>query len=86
VNASPIIVPNGFSATKRREPLSKAEVKLVTEFEAWCQKRGLALDLLCKHCLDAGEGPNSRCFGNNTRDSLQYTISCNHLERVYGKQ
>ncbi len=80
-----IVMPQGMPTSKRREPLSKAEVMLVTTFEQWCQKRGLALDLLCKQCLDAGEGPNSRCFGNNGRDSLQYTISCNHAERVYGK-
>jgi hypothetical protein len=80
-----IILPNGFRPEQAKETLTKDEVKLVTDFEAWCQRRGLAVDLLCKHCLDAGHGPGSRCRGDNRRDSQAWRITCAHADRVYGE-
>lgn len=79
-----IIVPAGFGSELRRETLSREEIKLVTEFEAWCRKRNLALDLICRDCVDAGHGAASRCKGDNGRDATVFKITCAHCERVYG--
>ncbi len=80
-----IIVPGGFGSELRRETLTKEEVRLVTEFEAWCHKRNLALDLICRDCADAGHGGASRCRGDNARDATVFKITCPHAERVYGE-
>lgn len=79
-----ILLPNGLPAGKARETLTKDEIKLVTQFEAWCRKRKLQFDLICETCADAGHGPNSRCKGDNDPDSTRYAITCAHAERVYG--
>lgn len=79
-----ILLPNGMPGTRVRETLTKDEIKVVTEFERWATRRGLVLDLICKHCLDEGRGGDSRCIGDNARDASSYKISCAHAERVYG--
>jgi hypothetical protein len=82
---SVILLPNGLPSTIQRETLTKDEIKLVTDFERWCTRRGIALDLICRKCLDDGHGPASRLSGNNKRDSSAYKITCAHAERVYGE-
>ena len=79
-----IVAPEGFTKTRRHETLTKDEVDLVMKFEAWCQRRHLVLDLLCRDCLDAGEGKASRLRGDNRRDALSYHITCAHADRIYG--
>lgn len=79
-----ILFPNGMPGTLERQTLSKDEIKIVTEFEAWCKRRRLVLDLICQDCLEAGHASSSRCSGNNGRDSNTYKITCAHAERVYG--
>ncbi len=77
-----ILAPNGLSATQKREGLTREDIKLVTDFERWCERRGLRLDLLCSHCYENDRYP--RCHGNNSRDATEYKIACECTERVYG--
>lgn len=79
-----LVLPNGLPGTKIRESLSKEEVKLVNDFEEWCHRRGLIMDIICNSCLDEGHERASRCFGDNTRNSGIFRINCAHAERVYG--
>jgi hypothetical protein len=79
-----ILLPNGLPSAIQKETLSRDEIKLVTAFEAWCERRGIALDLICKKCLDDGHGKASRLSGNNKRDAHTYSIKCAHAERTYG--
>jgi hypothetical protein len=79
-----ILAPNGLPGTRVQETLTKEEIDLVLKFEAWTRKRGIALDLICKKCLDDGYEQKSRCKGDNTPNSIRYQISCGHADRVYG--
>jgi hypothetical protein len=82
VSSGLIIAPNGLGA-RRKEPLSREEIRLVTDFERWCTSRGLAMDLFCRHCYDAGEPP--RCKGDNSEDATVFKIVCGCRDRVYGQ-
>ena len=82
-----VIVPKGFSGAGvlEKETLTREECDLVMKFEAWCQKRGIALDLVCRHCFDSGAGlAASRCSGDNSREATVFHIRCGHADRVYG--
>ena len=77
-------MPNGLPGQKTRETLTKEEVDTVLAFERWCQRRGLALDLICRHCVDAGHGKASRVVGDNRPDSTAFHMTCAHADRIYG--
>lgn len=77
-----LLRPDGAPAVKRKIRLTRQDVKVVLEFERWCQAMGLQLDLLCPRCLDNGTNP--RAWGNNRPDATSYTISCNCTDRSYG--
>jgi hypothetical protein len=79
-----IVMPNGMPSGKIRETLSKQEVDLVKQFEAWCERRGLVLDLWCRDCLESGHRQASRVYGDNPREALSYHVTCAHADRVYG--
>lgn len=76
-----LLQPNGRSAKIERQPLGKDEIQLVTTFENWLIKRGIKMDLLCLRCIDEGAPP--RLWGDNSRNSAEYKMSCSHAERVY---
>lgn len=77
-----LLLPNGAPATRKHETLSRDEIALVTNFERWCERRGLKMDLFCQQCYD--DGINPRCSGDNDPDALTFKISCSHADRVYG--
>lgn len=77
-----LILPDGRPANIKRQPLGRDEIKLITDFERWLSLRNLRMDLICNECVDAGAPP--RVWGDNSRDSIEYKICCNHAERVYG--
>ena len=79
-----LLFPNGLPTKKVRETLTQDEVKLVREFSFWCERRGLALDLFCRKCLDDGLGKGGRVYGENPPDSLSFHVTCGHADRIYG--
>jgi hypothetical protein len=79
-----LVLPNGHPTTRQQETLTREEVALVTRFEEWCSRRGIVLDLICRKCLDDGLGREARLAGDNTRNSVKYTIRCPHADRVLG--
>lgn len=79
-----IIAPNGLNTRLKEETLSRDEVALVAAFTAWCERRRLAFDLICKECYDARE-QSARCVGDNDRDDTSFKINCAHATRVYNR-
>lgn len=77
-----IIRPNGAPGTRKTEALDRHDVKRIVEFQEWCERHGLALDIYCKKCTEDGRG---RCWGNNDRWAPTWKLECHCTERVYGR-
>lgn len=79
-----ILRPDGAPAKKQRVPMSRVDVKIVMDFERWCQSQGMSFDLYCNKCADAYGPAGARAWGNNRRDSASYHLECQCKDRVYG--
>lgn len=80
-----LLRPDGAPARKKEVPLSRAEVKQIMEFEEFCRRRGIALDLICTKCVDAGAGKLSRLAGNNNRYANVWKMECACTVHVHGR-
>ena len=79
-----ILRPDGAPSRRKTEPLSREEVKRIMEFEAWCNARGLKLDMFCSKCWNNYGPKGARTWGNNNRDSQHWHLECQCTDRAYG--
>ena len=80
-----ILRPDGAPARKRRVPMTRVDVQIVTEFERWCRLNKLSLDLYCDKCANEHGPRGARMWANNSRDATAYHLECRCTDRVYGQ-
>lgn len=76
-----LLNPNGSAALVKEEPLTRDDMKVVTDFEQWCKRRGLQFWLRCKVCQELGL--TDGVHGNNETNASQYVMACGHVRRVH---
>jgi hypothetical protein len=71
----------GSPAVKKTQPLTRDQMRLITQFEDLMTQMGLQFWMRCKTCADAGG--NDAVWGNNEQTSNRLVIECSCTTREY---
>jgi hypothetical protein len=80
-----ILRPDGAPAKKKSASLSREDVRRITEFEEFCRRRGISLDLYCERCANEHGPRGARMWANNSRDSAVFSMQCQCTIHTYGR-
>ncbi len=80
-----ILRPDGTPSKKKLVTLSREDVKRITEFEEFCRRRNISLDLYCNKCSNEHGPRGARMWANNNRDATAFHMECQCTDHVYGR-
>ena len=78
-----LVDPSGkLLQQKTVQNLSRDQIREFQDFEAMCERLGLAFQLRCRKC-NRVDPRNDGCWGNNDTNASQYVVECACTKRVY---